>query len=165
MLICSTELNAFKYSYQTLIILIICLLFNINNSVSKVFLCNRNNLYTSLSFQITNNNYLSMIEHFYLSNRWDLTGTTNRDKNKNGPESNSYKSIHHITQRSWTGASPSVAVKCHTQDTHWLGSGLTPLQRCVWRSLQPQPTRQMNTSIWVSVNIYIYIYIYIYVCV
>ena len=44
-----------------------------------------------------------------------LTGSTN--PGQSGPESNDKEGVQNIHQSSTTGASPSDAVECHTQDT------------------------------------------------
>ena len=54
-----------------------------------------------------------MIKQFYET----LTGTTT--PNQSEPEGDGNKEEFHIPQISWTGASPSDAVLCHTQDAHW----------------------------------------------
>ena len=48
-----------------------------------------------------------------------LTGTINQDQS--GPWCNGSKGLLHITQSSRTGASPSDAIKCLTQNSHGLG--------------------------------------------
>ena len=46
-----------------------------------------------------------------------LTGTTTQGQRV--PGSNGNKGVLHILQNTRTGASPSDAVSCNTQDTHW----------------------------------------------
>ena len=48
-------------------------------------------------------------------------------------------------------------VSCHNQDTHW--EGLTPLQRCSWCILQPQPTEQFRDRLlrWITILIYMHL--------
>ena len=52
-----------------------------------------------------------MIEQFYLIYKWDSNPV------QSCPGSNENQTVFLILQNSWTGASPSDAVQCHTQDT------------------------------------------------
>ena len=62
-----------------------------------------------------------MIEQIYEI----LTDTTN--PGSSGSKSNGNRGQFHISQSSRTGASPSDAGLCHTQDTCW--GGVLPLDR------------------------------------
>ena len=79
--------------------------------------------------------------HFIWPIDGTLTSTTTQDQS--GPGSNGNERVLYITQSSRIGASPSYAVQCHTQDTHWGGS-LTPLRGGDWYILQLQLTGQAN---------------------
>ena len=67
-----------------------------------------------------------------------LSGTTTL--RQSGPGSNGNEGVLHIPQSpSITGTSPSDCLVSY-QDTHV--GGLTPLLRCSWCILRPQPTEQ-----------------------
>ena len=55
---------------------------------------------------------------------------------QSGPGSNGNEVVLYIPQSSSiTGTSPSDCLESYPE--HWLGGGLTPLQRCSWCILQP----------------------------
>ena len=85
-----------------------------------------------------------------------LSGTTTLDQS--GPGSNGNEGVLCIPQSfSITGASPS---DCFVSCTGtFMGGGLTPLQRCCWGILQPQPTGQTEKR-FTNYNLFIILLIH-----
>ena len=79
-------------------------------------------------------------KQFYLTHRI-ISGATIPDQS--GPGSDGYEGILRFSQSSSiTGASPSNCLMSYLEYS-W-SRGCTPLQRCSWRILQPQPSGLHN---------------------
>ena len=75
-----------------------------------------------------------MIDHFYLTYRLEPKSNPGHSETRN----NGNKGLFHISQSSRTGASLLDGLVSYLGHSLW--RGLTSLQRCGWRILQPWPT-------------------------
>ena len=74
-----------------------------------------------------------------------LSGATTPSQSE--PESDGNEGVLHIPQSSnHTGTPPSDSLVSYPRHSLHRGWGLTPLQRCSWCILQPQPIEQISTD-------------------